>query len=265
LDNSLGRPRVSIDFRKGGNSSAYTGAGWAEAEAHGRWTIGTESHLRIGGLAEDLNYSVTSDVGPYLAPPLVGFQDLTISVNGRICFVERLDSPRQIRFTIPQGAVSLDGIVDILLFCPTAIAPLELGFGSDGRRLGLSLWQLDLSDLQRTPIAVDGVFPTPAPAVSLADDVAEQAKRGADVEAENIPRSETAKSLDQLRARGLILSVGRHSYGTPAVSLIDQDPKAVLEIGNFCSIAMGCHFFVGSFGRHPLDFLSTYPLAMALR
>jgi chloramphenicol O-acetyltransferase type B len=72
---------------------------------------------------------------------------------------------------------------------------------------------------------------------------------------------ETKIALQPHAERGLPLSVGSYSYGTPAL-FYDLGDTARLTIGRFCSIADGVKIFVGRFGRHHYDFLSTYPMGM---
>ena len=62
--------------------------------------------------------------------------------------------------------------------------------------------------------------------------------------------------------RGVQLSVGDYSYGTPTLFYEAGDPQARLTIGRFCSFAGDVKIFIGRHGRHHYDFLSTYPLAM---
>jgi chloramphenicol O-acetyltransferase type B len=73
-------------------------------------------------------------------------------------------------------------------------------------------------------------------------------------------------TLDALRPRiseGFAISVGPRSYGHPRI-LWNAAEKARyrLEIGDYCSIAEGVIIYVGTQGRHPVDFVSTYPLGM---
>ena len=62
--------------------------------------------------------------------------------------------------------------------------------------------------------------------------------------------------------RGVHLSVGDFSYGTPSLIYDAGDAEAKLTIGKFCSFADGVNIFIGRHGRHHYDFLSTYPIGM---
>lgn len=223
-----------ITFNAGGNAAASMVSGWAMAEPIGTWTLGTHSLLEVSDLQPGTGYRGVVEVGPYLDLPVLTFQQLTISAGGFICVSQQLAETARLVFDIPAEAIGSDGRLRLELACPMATAPATIGASSDIRKLGVCVWSLEL--------------------IARVADVAADPQDGP-----------TARALAPLRERGLHLRVGRHSYGTPEVSFNDRDPKAVLEIGGFCSIATGCHIFVGSFGRHPLDFLTTFPLGLAFR
>ena len=61
---------------------------------------------------------------------------------------------------------------------------------------------------------------------------------------------------DYLQKMGIV-SVGRHSYGTPNVYFWDD--KTRLNIGKFCSIAEEVTFLLG--GEHRMDWITTYPFS----
>lgn len=72
----------------------------------------------------------------------------------------------------------------------------------------------------------------------------------------------TLYGLREIADRGLNVEVGRYSYGVPRVSWKAGDTTRKLTIGSFCSIADNVRIYVGVQGRHPIDFLSTYPIGM---
>lgn len=62
---------------------------------------------------------------------------------------------------------------------------------------------------------------------------------------------------------GLTADIGRYTYGRPEILFRPADRgRYVLKIGHFCSIAKNVTIHVGSYGRHTIDFLSTYPMTM---
>jgi acetyltransferase-like isoleucine patch superfamily enzyme len=71
--------------------------------------------------------------------------------------------------------------------------------------------------------------------------------------------------LDRYRQKGVDARAGRYSYGCPEVQFRPvENGRTQLRIGAFASIGRGCVINLGSFGRHTVDFVSTYPLAMVL-
>lgn len=59
----------------------------------------------------------------------------------------------------------------------------------------------------------------------------------------------------------LSISCGKYSYGHPRLEVAGGgDKPRSLSIGEYCSIAFDCVFFVGWQGRHPMDTMSTFPL-----
>lgn len=243
-------PVVSFAFGAAGNGGACCVAGWAAPEPHGVWSIEPASDILIPALTPGIAYQAIIGIRAFVAPPTVMFQDVAILVGGRTVFERRIDGAVLAEFTVPGDAIGADGSLRIGFRCPTGVAPRTLGLSRDPRCLGFALGSLKLTPQRQA--AIDEALPD---------------ERGAKIAAPatQAGASPTETRLAPLRARGLVLSVGRHTYGFPRVSFADHDPKAILAIGSFCSIAQDCHFFVGAFGRHPLDFLTTFPLAMLMR
>ena len=232
---------MRITFFAGGNSVAMARLGWSIPEQLGTWSDGALSRLVVSGLRRHSSYCATAELGPYLSSPTVAFQDLQIVAAGSVLMSQRLTGPGRIVFDIPAAAIDHDGQLVLDFKCPTAAIPQVLGLSGDVRRLGFAIWSLELAEKHSFMPQYD------------------------EMTGDELPLGPTSRALAPLRDRGLRLKVGRHTYGIPNVSFIDHDPKAWLEIGSFCSIAMGCHIFAGGFGRHSLDFLSTFPMGMALR
>ena len=51
------------------------------------------------------------------------------------------------------------------------------------------------------------------------------------------------------------MSFGKYTYGNPDVKYTNDDAKLI--IGNFCSIAINVHIYLG--GNHRTDWVTTYP------
>lgn len=73
----------------------------------------------------------------------------------------------------------------------------------------------------------------------------------------------TAHGLQPMVQKGYDIESGDYSYGTPAVRWKHEErQKYRLRIGRYCSIAADAEIFVGTQGRHPADFLTTYPIGL---
>jgi acetyltransferase-like isoleucine patch superfamily enzyme len=72
----------------------------------------------------------------------------------------------------------------------------------------------------------------------------------------------TNDSFAAYREIGCKAVAGRYSYGAPRLLFNAGDDTAVLDIGSFCSIAEGVSIFIGHFGRHWIDFATSYPIMM---
>jgi hypothetical protein len=129
-----------IDFRVSGNSEKYTGQGWSNPEAHGRWTNAAQAELRIPGLDPASNYRCEMVVSPFVAPPLLPSQVLHISSGLTTLFFDNLDGDRRIGFDIPSVVISPSGDLTITMRIPFAAAPFSFNLSTDGRLLGISVW-----------------------------------------------------------------------------------------------------------------------------
>ena len=129
---------LEIDFSHGGNGDEFADYGLAPAESHGRWTIGTESIIKLPGLFPGLYYTVELGLRPHVAPPTRLAQELTIHANAIACFDGSISQGTEIQFAIPQAALNASGLVELHLHCPNAISPHVLVGSNDVRQLGFS-------------------------------------------------------------------------------------------------------------------------------
>lgn len=71
------------------------------------------------------------------------------------------------------------------------------------------------------------------------------------------------KWLQKYRDQGVSAHSDRYSYGHPEIQFRPSEVATTsIKFGAFCSVARGCVFNLGSFGRHSIDFISSYPLTM---
>lgn len=71
----------------------------------------------------------------------------------------------------------------------------------------------------------------------------------------------TRDYLADLIAAGYDIEVGARTYGHPVIHWTEKQKTAHrLRIGDYCSIADRVVVYVGTRGRHALDFVTTYPV-----
>lgn len=61
---------------------------------------------------------------------------------------------------------------------------------------------------------------------------------------------------------GYPIEIGRGTYGAPKLHWSKGDFRHTLRIGSFCSIAEEVGIFIGTHGRHTIDYASTYPIGL---
>jgi hypothetical protein len=137
--------RIEIDFRAGGNSADYTLNGWGNPEPHGSWTVGPESRLRLRGFAANTRYQLTANVGPFVDPPRLPYQDLSVEVAGAEVWSHRFTAGGKVDCVIPAHAIGAGGTVEIMFRCPNAKPPKELGPSEDDRPLAFTFFDLTLT------------------------------------------------------------------------------------------------------------------------
>jgi acetyltransferase-like isoleucine patch superfamily enzyme len=293
------KPDIRISFNKSEATSDVLVSGWSKPEPNGVWSAAQDCYLRVGGIDRSQRHTCTMVIRPFLALPAVKHQDLMVTVDDVEVHVHRLTGLDRIEFAIPEVLTPAPAQVRIGLRCPTAAIPARLGMSSDRRQLGVQLVSIEFITAAAAvePHALDFTMPggsMPTSEVLLAQDpifntplpiqpapplvlrkisetttpkpaAAQPATLQAGAPDAELGRkfgSDTKIGLAPLREQGIVVNVGRYSYGIPVVHYNRGDPKAVIEIGSFCSIARGCQIYIGTHGRHSYDRLTTFPLGM---
>jgi capsular polysaccharide biosynthesis protein len=130
---------LDIFCATGGNSDGFVGQGWAAAEPHGRWTDGPQAELQLPGLRPGRLYEVTMLLAPFLAPPQLVTQFLSISANGVPVFECQIVGEKMITFVLPSLGLKRSGWVRLHLHMQDASSPRALGLSEDRRCLGFSV------------------------------------------------------------------------------------------------------------------------------
>jgi hypothetical protein len=154
---------LTINFSANGNSLSYLGGGWARAEEGFTWATGLESHLLVPFGAEPREFVLTMNVVPFVLPPALSRQRLTVSVDETIIGTASLTRPTALAWRIPTGLVRRSERTLITLSHPDVARPRDLGAGADDRELTFSVSEVRVYHM---PAAMAGQDPIP-PGLSL--------------------------------------------------------------------------------------------------
>lgn len=140
----LRRKRVDIVFGCEGNAAACTGDGWSKPEDGFTWSIEDRSALIIGRLEAADSYRLQMNVGPFVAPPAVMAQTMSVAVNGTL--VHTFDPvPRgEVECSVPGRLISGHDTTEMILGHPAAISPKDALGHKDDRRLAVAFHRLSV-------------------------------------------------------------------------------------------------------------------------
>ena len=136
--------RVDLTFGADGNSEPSTGFGWSKPENGFTWSIEDRSLLMIDAPPRASDYWLEMDVIPYMAPPSVPQQILTVSINGTA--IHRFEPLKRGRVgcSVPGALVHGHDSVEILLEHPCAASPSDVAGEKDERRLAIAFRTVSL-------------------------------------------------------------------------------------------------------------------------
>jgi hypothetical protein len=137
-----------IDFRAGGNAEPFLGTGWSAGERGHRWTDGESATIRLPPTATRGATAIDFTAHPFIHPPALPAQRLTIRFGARIAAEASLSAPKSFSLTLAPEECGRDLLVTLSLpECrrPAEVMPGAL-HGSDRRRLGI---RLDLLHVRR--------------------------------------------------------------------------------------------------------------------
>jgi len=135
----------TINFGAGGNCEGLVRGGWSVPEPAFRWMIGVESELRLDEPLVDGDYVIELEVTPFVRPPGLPSQRLTVCVNGTVVGQSTVAENARMGYRIPAAALSSRNNTSILLSHPDAARPCDFGGNKDARALSLAVKQLRLS------------------------------------------------------------------------------------------------------------------------
>ena len=128
---------MHFTFGIDGNVAPCLGPGWAAPEAGFTWTQGVQSRLRLPVAPGVGQLTLEIGVKPFLAPPALPVQRLIITCNSVTVAEESVGNDASLGFHLPASCGG--PVLDLVLACPDAVAPRDVGLGGDARRLGFAV------------------------------------------------------------------------------------------------------------------------------
>jgi hypothetical protein len=123
---------------------AYVGAGWARPEPDFTWGIGAESLIVLPAPAAAEEYVLTIDVVPFVHPPKLRGQTLTVSINDTVVGSTDLSRPTLVGYRFPGHLASQAEQLTVKLGHPDATRPKDIAAGGDQRPLAFSVLEAKL-------------------------------------------------------------------------------------------------------------------------
>jgi len=136
---------LTINFGADGNSDEFVAGGWSHTERPFRWMTGVESELRINQGLVDGDYIIELDLDPFLKPPALRTQRLTVAVNGTVIGQSTVAHDGRLGYRAPAAALAGGHITSIVLTHPDAARPCDFGQSTDPRSLSVALRRLSVS------------------------------------------------------------------------------------------------------------------------
>ncbi|MFN2507162.1 MAG: hypothetical protein ABR589_00120 [Chthoniobacterales bacterium] len=143
----------TVRFGLGGDSHRFCTTGWSFSERGFVWNDGPAASLTfsIAPPQPPTDLLLTIKLGPMLAPPDLAVQPVDVYAHGEKVASWQVTEEGVYTAEIPQH-LTIRGYLNIDLHMPKAIAPAEVGLGSDARRLAIRCFELKL-DLESNATA----------------------------------------------------------------------------------------------------------------
>ncbi|MFZ1993012.1 MAG: hypothetical protein WAU75_02805 [Solirubrobacteraceae bacterium] len=144
------RPGKSVEVAGLQDYSGF-GAGWPEPEKTGIWTEGPRSELRLAVSAADAGDCILDLTVAMVCVASNDILKVHVDIDGDRIATRRFNGPpaRPWRIELPSEVVP-QGEFDLILSVDEPRSPLELGWSSDDRRLGVHVRDLSLQQMDRS-------------------------------------------------------------------------------------------------------------------
>jgi hypothetical protein len=142
---AAGPARTEVVFGRFGNAGGCTESGWSRPEDGFIWAIGKRSRLTIKNPGPAKEYWLEFNVKPFVAPPVLNTQCLTVTINGELVQVFDPLARGVVGCTVPGRLLEGRATVDIILDHPNAAIPKVVAGQKDDRELAISFETLSLT------------------------------------------------------------------------------------------------------------------------
>ncbi len=136
----------TIAFVENAPSVRYLQRGWSTPEAGHTWMDGTVAELSIPMSRIPPGLKASFLVRAFIEPQKLPKQRYRIFLEGDKLAESEISSQEPVRIDLDIDTAGTTGILRFVLEAPDAAVPKDLGIGLDGRRLGLALLNVQLSD-----------------------------------------------------------------------------------------------------------------------
>jgi hypothetical protein len=140
-------PRIYFGIK--GNAEQYQQEGWNEPEDGFTRTNGQSANLLIKTTSKPKSDIImNASVYPFIVPGKLEKQRVIININGRKAGEWDVPADGEYNLTIPKDFIKGNEL-NINFVLPDAIAPIDLGFKTDTRVLGLAIKDINLSEISK--------------------------------------------------------------------------------------------------------------------
>ena len=137
-----------LRFNARGNALPYLISGWAEPETDIIWTDGPNARLELPISEPDSDLVLCLRCEPYLYAPRLETQEIHLYSNFfRVGFLELAEvGSHNLEVHLSKDVIRGPKLT-LDFYLPKACAPAQVGSGSDVRRLGIAVSQLNIIQL----------------------------------------------------------------------------------------------------------------------
>lgn len=142
-----------IDFTDAGNSGPCKRFGWSHEEPELTWTVGRSAELVLPLPPDATHLRVEIGITPFVHPPRLMRQRLSIEVNGRALPELVLHQHDVLSFEVDRSQLAAQDELILVFTQPSATSPRSMGLSADARVLGFAFHWLRLRRLTQPAAA----------------------------------------------------------------------------------------------------------------